>query len=47
MRLAGNFDYLVINQEDKLDETVSRINAIITAEMLRMPPGIDLIEALK
>jgi guanylate kinase len=32
------FDYVVINHQDKLDLTVSRINAIITAEKHRVEP---------
>jgi guanylate kinase len=33
-----NFDYVVINHEDRLDETVGQIRAIITAEKHRVFP---------
>jgi guanylate kinase len=32
------FDYVVINHEDRLDEAVNQIRAIITAEKLRVFP---------
>ena len=34
------FDYLVINHQGKLDETVARIEAIVLAEKCRIPPRI-------
>jgi guanylate kinase len=34
------FDYVVITQKDKLDVTVSEINAIVTAEKCRVQPRI-------
>lgn len=47
LQLAHNFDYLIINQEGNLSETLSSINAIITTETLRMPLDIDLLDFLK
>ena len=47
IRLAPGFDYLVINQEGELEVTSAQINAIITAETLRMPPNIDLMKMLE
>jgi guanylate kinase len=35
---VNNFDFVVINHEDRLDETVGQIRAIITAEKLRVRP---------
>lgn len=35
---VGAFDYLVINREDRLDEAVGQIRAIIVAEKLRVRP---------
>lgn len=34
------FDYVIITQKDKLDVTVSEINAIVTAEKCRVQPRI-------
>ncbi len=42
MRSASKFDYLIINDEDRLDETVAEIEAIITGERLRIPRDLDL-----
>ncbi|MDP0880999.1 hypothetical protein, partial [Klebsiella variicola] len=42
MRSAAVFDYLVLNEEDRLDETVAAIETIIAAERLRIPAGFDL-----
>lgn len=33
-----SFDYLIVNHQDRLDEAVSRIEAIITAEKCRTHP---------
>ena len=38
MRRMGEFDYLVINEDGKLDETLDAVRAIITAERLRVKP---------
>jgi guanylate kinase len=38
MRRMGEFDYLVVNEDGKLDETVARVKAIVTAERLRVKP---------
>lgn len=38
MEQVGNFDYVVINHEDRLDEAVNQIRAIITAEKQRVFP---------
>jgi guanylate kinase len=38
LRQVGGFDYVVINHEDRLDEAVAQIQAIITAEKLRVFP---------
>ena len=40
MEKVGGFDYYVVNREDKLDETVDHILAIITAEHARTHPQI-------
>jgi guanylate kinase len=45
IRRAATFDYLVINEEGRLEETVVQIEAIILAERLRVPPGLDLESA--
>lgn len=43
MDQVANFDYVVINREDHLDDTVGQIRAIITAEKHRVvPPRICL-----
>lgn len=46
IRAAGEFDYLIINSEDRLDETVKIVEAIIMAERSRVRPGVDLEAAL-
>jgi guanylate kinase len=38
MRRMGEFDYLVINEDGKLDETVDAVRSIIVAERLRVKP---------
>lgn len=38
MRRIGEFDYLVVNEHGKLDATVERVKAIVTAERLRVRP---------
>jgi guanylate kinase len=38
MRRMGEFDYLVINEDGKLDQTVDQVKAIVTAERLRVKP---------
>jgi hypothetical protein len=38
MQAAANFDYMVINRHDELDETVSVIEAILKAEKNRVSP---------
>lgn len=45
MRRAKEFDYLVFNEEGRLDEAIAHTEAIITAERLRVPPNLDLEEA--
>lgn len=40
MRMAATFDYYVINREDRLDETVDTILAIMRAEKSRVTPRI-------
>ncbi len=39
---ASEFDYLVFNQDDRLDETVTALEAIILAERNRVRPGTNL-----
>ena len=34
----GEFDYLVVNENGKLDQTVETVKAIIIAERLRVKP---------
>jgi guanylate kinase len=41
LRRVGGFDYYVINHDDKLDETVETILAIIEAEHVRVPPELE------
>ena len=36
MRRMGEFDYVVVNENGKLDESVEAVKAIITAERLRV-----------
>ncbi len=38
MEQVGYFDYVVINSEDRLDEAVGQIRAIIVAEKQRVIP---------
>jgi guanylate kinase len=38
MRRVGEFDYLVVNEDGKLDQTVEQVKAIITAERARVRP---------
>ena len=38
LHYAKNFDYIVVNAQNKLDETVQKIEAIITAEHLKANP---------
>lgn len=45
MRRAVSFDYLIINDEGRLTETVTEIEAILMAERLRIRPGLDLERA--
>ncbi len=40
MEALSMFDYLVINQQDRLDEAVAQIEAIILAEKCRIPPRV-------
>jgi guanylate kinase len=42
IRAAREFDYVIFNQEDQLDEAVQAIEAIILAERERVRPGFDL-----
>ncbi len=42
IRSAGEFDYLVFNENDRLDDAVKLIEAIILAERARVRHGIDL-----
>jgi guanylate kinase len=46
MRASKDFDYLVVNREDRLEHTVQVVEAIITAERHRVRPGADLEAAL-
>ncbi len=39
---AGTYDYIVFNEEGRLDETVEAIKAIILAERHRPFPGLDM-----
>lgn len=41
IRAARNFDYIVFNDDD-LDSTVAAVGAIISAERMRVRPGLDL-----
>lgn len=36
MRRQGEFDYLVVNHDDRLDEAVEKVKAILTAEKCRV-----------
>ena len=38
MRRMGEFDYIVVNENGKLDQSVDAVKAIITAERLRVKP---------
>jgi len=38
MRRMGEFDYIVVNENGKLDQAVEAVKAIITAERLRVKP---------
>jgi len=38
MEALEAFDYIVINRADRLDEAVAQIQAIVTAEKLRVHP---------
>ncbi|HMO56756.1 MAG TPA: guanylate kinase [Roseiflexaceae bacterium] len=38
MEAIDNFDYVVMNREDRLDDTVGQIRAIVTAEKQRVHP---------
>jgi guanylate kinase len=38
MRRMGEFDYLVVNEDGRLDATVEQVKAIVTAERLRVKP---------
>ena len=38
LRRMGEFDYVVVNENGKLDQTVEHVKAIITAERLRVKP---------
>lgn len=42
IRSAGEFDYLVFNQADRIDETVEMIEIIIAAERSKVRHGLDL-----
>ena len=42
IRATSEFDYLVFNQGERLDDAVRTIDAIILAERNRVRPGIDL-----
>ncbi|MBN1428259.1 MAG: hypothetical protein JXB07_07735 [Anaerolineae bacterium] len=42
IRAAKEFDYIVLNQEDQLDETMATIELILTAERCRVRSGVDL-----
>lgn len=42
IRAAKEFDYIVFNQEDQLDTTVTAIETIMAAERRRVLPGVDL-----
>lgn len=36
MQRVGEFDYLIVNEQDRIDETVDKVKAIITAERARV-----------
>jgi guanylate kinase len=38
MRRIGEFDYLVVNENGRLDQTVEQVKAIVMAERLRVKP---------
>jgi guanylate kinase len=38
MRRMGEFDYIVVNENGKLDQTVEQVKSIVTAERLRVKP---------
>jgi guanylate kinase len=40
MRHLPEFDYVVVNQDGALDETVARLDAILTAERCRYPTRV-------
>jgi guanylate kinase len=42
IRAAKEFDYIVLNQEDQLDETMATIELVFTAERSRVRSGVDL-----
>jgi guanylate kinase len=43
--MADEFDYIVVNREDRLEEAVEAVEAIIAAERMRVRPGISLSQA--
>jgi guanylate kinase len=43
MRAGINFDYVVLNEEGRLDETIEQVKAIIRAERLRVRHELDLV----
>ncbi len=45
MRHASDFDYLVFNHQDRLNEAIAQVRAIVQAERLRVPPDLDLESA--
>lgn len=46
IRSAGEFDYVVFNEDQRLDETMTLLNAIVLAERARVREGIDLQQVI-
>jgi guanylate kinase len=42
IRAAKEFDYIVVNPEDRLEQTLATIELILTAERSRVRSGVDL-----
>jgi len=43
LRRVEAFDYLIVNQDDRLDETVDKVRSIIEAEHLKVRPRVVLL----
>ena len=46
MEAATRYDYVVFNEEDRIDATVEAIEKIIAAERMRLRGGVTLLDAL-